>query len=60
MAWLFIFVVVAFVGIVCLPLAVIWSMNTLFEVGIEFNVKTWAASFILLGLFAANYSGRSN
>jgi hypothetical protein len=58
MAWVFIFVVVAFVGIICLPLAVIWSLNVLFGIGIPYSLKTWAASLILSGLFAANYSKR--
>jgi hypothetical protein len=58
MAWWFFVVVFVFLGVVCVPLAVIWSMNILFGFGIEYSVKTWAASLILSGLFAANYSRR--
>ena len=39
--------VVAFVFV---PIAAIWALNVLFSAGIAFNLKTWAASFILCGL----------
>jgi hypothetical protein len=29
------------------PLAVIWSLNTLFDTGIPYSIKTWAAVAVL-------------
>ena len=29
------------------PLITIWSLNTLFELGVEYSAKTWAAALIL-------------
>jgi hypothetical protein len=37
-------VVVLFIGI---PLAIIWSLNTLFSLGIEYTVWTWLATLLL-------------
>lgn len=41
-----------FVGayITLMPLAVIWSLNKLFNLGIPFGFWTWLAAFILLGV----------
>jgi hypothetical protein len=35
------------------PIAVIWSMNTLFKFAIPFTLETWAATVVLSSLFAA-------
>jgi len=32
------------------PLLTIWSLNTLFATGIEYNIKNWAA-MVVLGMF---------
>lgn len=32
------------------PLAVVWSVNTLFETNIEYNLKTWAAIVVLFSV----------
>lgn len=55
LAWWFIFAVVVVVAIVCVPLALIWSVNTLFGTAITVSFKTWAAALILSAPFA--YSG---
>ena len=33
------------------PLLILWSINTLFGLGIAYNVKTWAATLILASAF---------
>jgi hypothetical protein len=30
------------------PLAVIWSLNTLFDTGIPYSLRTWAATVVLV------------
>jgi hypothetical protein len=32
------------------PFLAIWSVNTLFAVGIEYGIKTWFAAFTLIAL----------
>jgi hypothetical protein len=40
------------IAIVVGPLAIIWSMNTLFPVlAIPYDISTWAAVIILAGVF---------
>ena len=34
------------------PFLTIWALNTLFKTGIEYNLSTWGASFILSCLVA--------
>ena len=36
------------------PLITIWSLNTLFHTGIENNLETWAATFLLTGLITGS------
>jgi len=43
--------VVIFTG----PIALIWSLNTLFGLGIVVGLKTWAAALFILSLFAGNF-----
>lgn len=38
-------------GILFLPLALIWALNSLFAFAIEYTLQTWAAALILLVLF---------
>lgn len=33
------------------PIALIWSINTLFGLGIAFTLKTWFAAFFIVSLF---------
>tara|TARA_R100000008_G_scaffold11231_1_gene5619 strand:- start:1434 stop:1634 length:201 start_codon:yes stop_codon:yes gene_type:complete len=35
------------------PVLLIWSLNTLFHLGIAYNLKTWFASFVLWWAFNA-------
>ena len=35
------------------PLLLIWSINTLFMLGISYNISTWAASLVLLVLLGS-------
>jgi len=30
------------------PLLIVWSVNALFGLGIEYTIKTWFAAFVLL------------
>lgn len=56
--------VVLIIGIVIVglwlgPLALIWALNTLFGLGIEYTIKTWAAALIIGGMFSASASRSS-
>ncbi len=45
------FAVVAFIAT---PIALIWALNTLFPIlAIPYTVATWAAAFIVAGVFTA-------
>jgi len=48
-SWI-IFVLILFIEIICYPIAVIWSLNKLFGLGIQLTWKTFMASFILTHL----------
>ncbi len=37
--------------LVCVPLLLIWSLNTLFGLGIGYSLKTWLAMMILSAPF---------
>lgn len=49
----FIVALVVFV-IIADPLALVWSINTLFGVGIDYNFYTWLAAFLLGGAVSGN------
>jgi hypothetical protein len=36
------------------PFAAIWSVNTLFALGIEYTLDTWLAAFLLISLLQGN------
>lgn len=44
--------IIVAVLIVIGPLLSIWALNTLFKTGIEYNLSTWGASFLLSCLVA--------
>lgn len=48
--------------ILVVPLSVVWAINTLFEIYIEYSVKSWFATFILLLFFSplSNFSYRDS
>lgn len=48
-----ILIVIVVLAVVFGPMAVIWSVNTLFNLTIPYTFKTWAASFCLSSLLAA-------
>ena len=45
-------ILVALFFIVFGPIVVIWSMNTLFSLNIEYNFNTWAAAAFLSSLIS--------
>jgi len=48
----YIFWILVILTVVALmPLALIWSVNTLFNTGIEYTFFTWLAALLLAGLF---------
>lgn len=38
--------------VLCLPFALIWSLNTLFGAGIDVTLETWLAALFVLLVFA--------
>ncbi len=39
--------ILGLVGIIFLPLGIIWAVNTLFSAGIEYSLINWAAAIFL-------------
>lgn len=35
------------------PLVIIWAVNTLFALGIEYTISTWAATVVLCAVFGS-------
>ena len=58
MNWKLLFLVIALVlvGILAVPLAAIWSVNTLFGTAIEVTWRTWMASLILCAVVGGSYT----
>lgn len=54
---LIVFVLVA-VLIIFWPLALIWSLNTLFPLGIAYTFKTWTAALLISILFGSKSSSK--
>jgi hypothetical protein len=50
------FVIGVVVLVVLSPLAVVWSLNTLFAMGIAYTWQTWLAVMVLAGAFKSNVS----
>ena len=46
--------------IVFYPIAVIWSLNTLFGLTIPYTFGTWCATMIFVGIFAARIAINKN
>lgn len=51
-AFLIVFAIAVFVFY---PIAVIWSLNTLFGLTIPFTFNTWCAAFIVVGIFNVKF-----
>ena len=43
----FLFLAIVLTVIILFPLATIWSLNTLFQLGIAYSFKTWLAAVFL-------------
>jgi len=51
------FITIVVLGIVFIPIAIIWSLNILFPIlAIPYTIKTWAAALILSSVLAARVS----
>ena len=50
-------VILAGVALVWAPLALIWSINVLFGLGIAYTFKTWAAALLLVAIFGSSKGG---
>jgi hypothetical protein len=46
----------ALVAFMAMPLLLIWSLNTLFNLGIVVSVSSWFAAMIIVGLLTSNLS----
>jgi hypothetical protein len=51
-----VFIMILLAALVGGPLLVIWSLNTLFGLGIAYNVWTWLAATVLGALVASGSS----
>jgi len=51
--------IVVLAAIILSPLAVIWSVNTLFKTGIEYTFVNWLAMLVLQGALTVRYSNSS-
>jgi hypothetical protein len=51
--------IVAILAIIWWPIAVIWSVNTLFDTGIPVNIKTWFAVVLLLTVLKVSFSNKA-
>lgn len=50
-------IVALVIGLVAfVPLVLIWSLNTLFGLGIGYSLSTWAAAFVLAALIGGSSS----
>lgn len=49
-------VLLGLAALILVPLAAIWSVNTLFGAGIVYSLSTWAASLVLVWLVAKSSS----
>lgn len=50
----FILFVLAVCFVLLFPFAVVWSLNTLFAVGLSYTWQTWLASFILTAVVSGS------
>ena len=56
---LMVLIVLGVLFTLCFPIAVIWSLNTLFALGISYSFETWLAALILTMVFSGGLSGSS-
>ena len=55
MKYIIVFLIIAFIVLVG-PIALIWSLNTLFNLTIAYTAETWLAAFIINSMIAARVS----
>lgn len=54
------FIVLALVVLIVIgPFAVIWSMNNLFDLRIDYTFVNWVSSFILTTVVGTHYTAKS-
>ena len=54
------FLLLGFFAVVMWPMALIWSVNSLFSTEIPLNFKTWLATMILSAFLKANFGGKDS
>lgn len=47
------FILFAALLIILIPISFLWSLNTLFGTGLEYDIKTWLAAFLFLSFFSS-------
>lgn len=52
------FLLLVLIIIGCIPLLVLWALNTLFSLNIPYTVHTWCAAVIILGLIPASKASK--
>jgi hypothetical protein len=52
-------IIIAALIIIFAPFASIWSLNTLFALGIEYTIETWGAALILGSVVGGGYFRKS-
>lgn len=57
MKYIIVFLILAFFILVG-PIALIWSLNTLFNLSIAYTAETWLAAFIINSMIAARVSSK--
>lgn len=57
MKYIIVFLIIAFFVLVG-PIALIWSLNTLFNLSIVYTAETWLAAFIINSVVAARVSSK--
>jgi len=56
----FVIVLALIVALIAVPVLVIWSLNTLFGLGIAYTVQTWAAVVLLQAWFQSTITVAKN
>ena len=55
-----ILIIVVLVVLIVGPLLAIWSLNTLFGLGIAYSIKTWFAALVLAGIVGKSSSSKKD
>lgn len=57
MKYIIVFLIIALFVLIG-PIALIWSLNTLFNLAIAYTAETWLAAFIINSMIAARVSSK--